>query len=197
MKKCTKCGEEKSENNFYKDKYAKGGSCLQCKKCKDNSNKRDGLKYLEKYKKTAKGKAAMMWVHLRHRVKNQCGAYKGIEVKMSQQEFKKWAIPRIDAFMIQQPNETPSLDRIDPTGHYEINNLRIISKRFNTLRSRLFLGIIGLNKKSKIKEIHEGITFLIEALLDGLGSREKFIFTLGNEEHPTLINCATIQGRPS
>ena len=53
MKQCTKCGETKPRNEFYKNKYAKEGLTSQCKKCKNVGNQ----KYLEANRERARVRA--------------------------------------------------------------------------------------------------------------------------------------------
>lgn len=60
---------------------------------------------------------------------------KGTELRMGRKEFYSWCEtqwPTIEGFYLR--NETPSLDRIDPKGHYEITNLRVISLKENVAR---------------------------------------------------------------
>lgn len=61
MKKCLKCGLEKSEDNFWKDKKSKDGFRYWCKDCdkeylKEYHKKSSHRKYLKEYRKTIKYK---------------------------------------------------------------------------------------------------------------------------------------------
>jgi hypothetical protein len=71
-----------------------------------------------------------MWVNINSRV-NFSPDYRHVKVLMSQLEFFRWALPRIKEFCEKYPNETPSIDRIDPRGNYEIENIQILSRREN------------------------------------------------------------------
>jgi len=55
MKVCSKCGQEKQKNEFYKDKRTLDGLYSDCKQCHDNITK----KYSKKYRKNPKGKAVI------------------------------------------------------------------------------------------------------------------------------------------
>lgn len=58
---------------------------------------------------------------------------KGIMLKVSREEFFRWCDTQqalVEALVAQ--GETPSIDRINPEGHYELSNMRIISKRENS-----------------------------------------------------------------
>lgn len=81
------------------------------------------------YRKSAKGKASMMWSNMVARCgsdKPKNKAYKHIKIDMTKEEWYAWAIPEIDSFMKNNPDKTPSVDRIDVGGDYKIGNIRII-----------------------------------------------------------------------
>lgn len=53
---------------------------------------------------------------------------KGIEIRMTRQEFAAWCHERRDLIMkLKTISDSPSVDRIDSRGHYEASNMRIIS----------------------------------------------------------------------
>lgn len=57
---------------------------------------------------------------------------KGIELRITRDEFIAWCDS--NAELIEQlwsQGEVPSIDRIDPKGHYELSNMRIRSLREN------------------------------------------------------------------
>ena len=76
------------------------------------------------------------------------GAYKKIEVKMTKEEWYEFVTPLIEDFLNKRPDQTPSIDRINPDGHYETSNLRIISYQENLARSRINLKRFGITKDS-------------------------------------------------
>lgn len=60
-------------------------------------------------------------------------ARKGIELRMTRLQYRAWCDlmwPVIKEFY--ESNRTPSLDRIDSSGHYEIGNIRIIDRWQNS-----------------------------------------------------------------
>lgn len=71
---------------------------------------------------------------------------------MDKEEFIQWAMPLVEEFEIRYPSEVASVDRIDPDGHYEFSNMRIISMRENSLRSRLFMKHVGITTDSRSPE---------------------------------------------
>lgn len=58
--------------------------------------------------------------------KNKC--YKDIEIKFSREEFKDWVIENTDVlFSLKRP----SIDRINSTKHYSLDNIRLIELQYN------------------------------------------------------------------
>lgn len=57
---------------------------------------------------------------------------------MTRAEFIAWATPAYEQWFRERPDEQPSLDRIDSSGHYAIGNLRLIHKTDNIGRSPHF-----------------------------------------------------------
>ncbi len=57
--------------------------------------------------------------------------YAQVELRMTQDEWLAWAIPRYEAFDREFPGESPNAGRQDDCGHYEIGNIRIIPHRQN------------------------------------------------------------------
>lgn len=53
-------------------------------------------------------------------------SYHGVELRMTRAEFEKWAIPKLVKWFRTCPEKIPSIDRIDPTGHYELSNIRLL-----------------------------------------------------------------------
>jgi hypothetical protein len=63
--------------------------------------------------------------------------YAYVEIRMTREDFINWALPYYEEFMAKF-KQTPVVDRIDSTGHYELKNLQIISKSENTKRMHTF-----------------------------------------------------------
>ena len=87
------------------------------------------------YNTTPRGRARVAWRQMNRRVIAQ-PEYAGIEVRMTRSEFLEWAEPRYSAWASERPGETPTIDRIDPDGHYELGNIRLLEWGENARRSR-------------------------------------------------------------
>lgn len=109
------------------------------------SKKEKEREYFRKWRKSPIGRASSAWNHMRARVrgdyddKTQC--YKGIEIRMTREEFVAWAIPAYERWFKEhgEPKDigdVPSVDRIKPEGHYEIGNLRLLTVRDNAKLAR-------------------------------------------------------------
>lgn len=59
---------------------------------------------------------------------------RGIELRMSKDEFYAWCRSQECTILeLYNSGNTPSIDRIDPEGHYSLDNIRILDFRENTL----------------------------------------------------------------
>ena len=126
----------------------------------------------------ARRKSLHMYGHMGRRLKEawQVGSrrskcYRNVECRIDKDTFIAWAIPEILQFHHDNPEETPSLDRIDPDGHYELGNIRILSWAENALRSRFFLNRMGLSKDNtpelNLRRLAKAIRFFcIEMTID-------------------------------
>jgi len=126
MINCNKCKKDKSDSSF---RIHSGRSYRHkiCKSCESASRK--------KYYQTPKGRASKMWSLLNRRANNRSGehpSYKNISVKMTRDEFISWAIPVLADWYNKTPNVTPTLDRINSHGDYEIGNIRLLTAEQNT-----------------------------------------------------------------
>lgn len=55
---------------------------------------------------------------------------------MSREEFETWALPQESIWTkIKESNDSPTIDRIDPDGHYQISNIQILGRRENSSRN--------------------------------------------------------------
>lgn len=127
-----------------------------------------------------------MW----HSMNARCGTglYKDIVVKMTKEEWEDFSTPLLEAFIRDHPRESPSVDRIDPEGHYERDNIRIIPFQDNVARSGWNLHYYDVNRESSREkkldtmyrilkgncealniDIHEAMEFLNETIskMDG------------------------------
>ena len=90
----------------------------------------------QSYRKTPKGAAACAWNRLTSRSGakyNHRECYRNVEVRISREDFIKWAIPEYEMWFFLYPGVQPSIDRIDPLGHYEVGNIRLIPNYLNKL----------------------------------------------------------------
>ena len=203
MKKCNKCKLEKPLVDFCKNKLNKDGLHCWCKKCSYEScvkykknNKHKINEYQRKrrletkacepdrhnienhnnnarlrvYRKTAAGRAATMWSGLVYRSKHK---YCGVEVRFIRDDFIEWAIPKIEKFLELFPDETPSIDRIDPNGHYEFTNVRVISLKRNVIRSSMLMKKIGLTKQSTEQEVFRSLAMSVISVCSNTGCSVK------------------------
>jgi len=177
MKTCSKCKTDKPKSEFYKDRCQPDGLDGTCKTCRKKRNRSQSQKEAnQRYNKTPKGIVNRMWARMRHRVGHSFW-YDNVEIQVSPKEFKEWALPRVTKFLKENPGITPSVDRVDPKGHYAISNLRIISDQANLGRSNILL--YRLRKKSKEQQLR-GVADITNAMLDELGlSKEDLIGELG------------------
>ena len=158
-KSCSKCGEDKPLAEYHRDKRSKDGHYQQCKKCKQKYFGSTSFKASKKaYNQSPKGIATRMWHHIKDRLSGK--SYNGIKLGMEQSQFIEWAVPEIELFM-NNSNETPSLDRIDPDGNYSLDNLRIISIKENITRSRFLSAVNGVNAESSRQDKLDYISKII------------------------------------
>lgn len=74
------------------------------------------------------------WNNIRKRVingkpdsRNASYIRRGVELRITKEEFYKWCDSNSALILeIYAQAKTPSIDRIDPTGHYELSNIQIL-----------------------------------------------------------------------
>lgn len=60
---------------------------------------------------------------------------KGVEVRLSRVQYRDWCESQAGVIdLIIANGDTPSIDRIDPDGHYELGNIRVIPLKLNLSR---------------------------------------------------------------
>jgi len=122
MKTCRRCQQSKSLNEMKKSSKKPDGRDSICKECYRKEHR--------KYDRTPHGRCRTAWYRINERAGNKrgdCPTYANVEVKMTKEEFFIWARPRYEEWEKLHPNVTPSINRIDPKGHYEISNIEMIS----------------------------------------------------------------------
>lgn len=101
----------------------------------------DRAAWLRKYRKTPKGWATTAWGNITTRLRHD-EDYAGVELRMTREEFVVWCVPAVTRWWAKNPEGSPSIDRKNASGHYEISNIRILAVGENS-RRRAF------NKNSK------------------------------------------------
>lgn len=86
--------------------------------------------YAKKNRKTAKGRAQHTWSNIKSRAGKRQD-YINVEVRMTKEEWLAWAVPQYEKWFKERPGVTPSINRIDGKGHYEIGNLELVSSYDN------------------------------------------------------------------
>jgi hypothetical protein len=99
--------------------------------------------YNREYKRSLSGKAARMWNDLNKRASKYI-SYTEIEIRMTRQQFFEFVLNdpnyhqyhqewKLDGYSVRA---SPSVDRIDPYGHYEISNIQIVPMHINAKRPK-------------------------------------------------------------
>lgn len=71
--------------------------------------------------------------HRHHRNKSKCKVYDSIKILFTREEYKKWCWSQKELI---ESLERPSLDRVDSSGHYCLENIQIIELRDNIAKKR-------------------------------------------------------------
>jgi len=126
LKICRQCQCQKQLDEMKKSKNKLDGRDNICNTCHNENNS----KYRLKHRLIPKSIAKKAWYRINERALNARGdlpSYAKVEVRMTEDEFLSWAIPRYQQWMSLHPGITPSINRIDPNGHYEISNINMVS----------------------------------------------------------------------
>jgi hypothetical protein len=105
-------------SSYYKHCRSKDGYNPTCKSCR--------RKVEQERKHLPHVRANNMWQDLNKRVRRQ-PEYNHVEVRMTRPEFMAFAVPALVAWLTENPDGRPSLDRCEAAGHYEVGNLRILA----------------------------------------------------------------------
>lgn len=127
--RCRKCNEEKLPEQF------KSKTTL-CKQCYNADNRR----YAATSRSKPFGAAKRAWDRLTYRCGNRNGdfpLYASIKLKFTYDRFMAWAVPAYEIWLSANPGMTPSINRIDPTGHYAPGNVEIVSLNENSRLSNI------------------------------------------------------------
>jgi len=160
-KHCNRCNRELPIEHFGLNNSRPDGHHYYCKECvkqyaqayKQTPDGRQKNKtWGQAYYKTPKGLARRQWNGITHRAGKHPN-YLHVEIKCTRDQYIAWAEQEIIAFLALHPNERPSVDRIDPKGHYEFGNIQIISLSENTARANRANGGEILSKEKRIARI--------------------------------------------
>lgn len=179
--KCKTCGEPKElETEFYRSPSSRSGFRGECKKCVNRKtserqrNNPERLKQIQawakthkerrsaiakKYGSSVKGRTRKMYHAMVWRAKH---CYEDVEVRLGIEEFMAWALPKVEEFTQQNPGKSPSVDRIDPDGDYEMGNIRILELGENIIRSRYLIKHLGLTPDSTLEEKLAGLQKVVD-----------------------------------
>lgn len=114
---CNVCGVSKKISAFYEHPTGRGRRSAFCDECAQKKSRA--------FYRTPRGRAFHAWYRIRQRCRTN-RHYTGVEIRMTKEEFITWAVPKFAEWEAERPHETPSVDREDPTGHYEITNIRLL-----------------------------------------------------------------------
>lgn len=113
---CPHCQKTSSEVDFFKNRGRKTGLSVLCKTC------------LKTYDGSHHRRAARTWNNIVSRLKRQ-PSYADCELRIGQADFVSWYVLEISSLPHM---DQPSVDRIDSDGHYELGNIRIITRGENS-----------------------------------------------------------------
>lgn len=160
----------------------KGGECRHCGKPSRGLFCSDACEEMRKAVATAN----KMYRAMRYRTSDthrRNKTYWDKEVRFTQDEFIEWAKPELVKFYASEPDGIASVDRIDPDGHYELGNIRILSWRLNALRSRFHLKSFGVSVDQSRETNLLNIARSVEVMADEVGiTKEQVIAYLQHEQ---------------
>lgn len=131
-KLCTKCG---GNGPFRKDVRGRNGFSTICKPCIHLHEK---TRY-ERDKTIPENIAKRTWFNMLRRCRNRGGkspAYSRVECRIIKSVFIEWYVLEHSKWIANNIDCYPSLDRINPHGHYEIGNIRIRDRWENAKDTR-------------------------------------------------------------
>ena len=104
----------------------------QCQKTQKRKNR--------KFKKTTNWYISRLWGGMVKRTKKY-KSYRehGVEIRMTREEFATWARHQLPIFFASSLGKSPSVDRIDSKGHYELSNIQLISPEENSMKAFFLL----------------------------------------------------------
>ena len=148
MKMCSRCNQRKSLDFFYQDKRTSTGTYSACKECCNVARTtKSGLFSKEKL-------LMVRWIGIKNRYR--LPLYKEVQVLISQKEFfEKFDNSSLDTLFRaweasgRDTRFIPSIDRIDPNGHYEASNMRWVTRSENSRLARK-----GKHRRKKVTQMN-------------------------------------------
>lgn len=138
IKNCSNCGISNADISF------KGGQCKPCVNLKQRLYRDKTLNCCTKeYEKTPKGYLVRTYRNMLSRVtgvlKSKSHLYEGKEI-LTKEEFYEWSLNSEDFNLLFkdyllsgfEPKKAPSIDRIDSTRGYSVDNIRWITHSENS-----------------------------------------------------------------
>lgn len=144
-KTCTKCGEIKPLTDFYRAKHMSDGrrpDCVSCHKKMQKKRREENIVDVKIYDmangiiRRTSGKGRRCASYVKKGIECRIGSTRDEVITYINENFRKDIETLIDQGL------SPSIDRINPDGHYEHGNLRIIEWIENTR-----LGVLGSKKE--------------------------------------------------
>lgn len=99
-----------------------------------SNHRESGTARYRRLKNTPEWAAKFAWNRITTRVGHHPN-YAGVEIRMTKEEFLAWAIPAFEQWFREKPGVTPSIDRINSSGHYELGNVQILAYRRNCAKT--------------------------------------------------------------
>lgn len=117
---------------------------------------------IKKYRRTISGFTATLWCRLNSRTvngthpnwKEKCNCYyllAGVELRLTREQLYEFVTKNWDTIQaIRAAGETPSIDRIGPSIHYSLDNIRFITRSENS-RFSMLRTLALKNKKDEVR----------------------------------------------
>jgi hypothetical protein len=150
MKRCKSCLIEKNYSEYYKQKETKDGYRTYCKQCYCVFQKKWGKGHDKERKKLHRKKQKCssynarklrMYFLMLGRAKRNYGSYRYIQCFINRFTFEQFIESSSYAVIYQNWLEsgfkkhlTPSIDRLNPSKHYTVDNIRVCTLRENVSR---------------------------------------------------------------
>lgn len=145
-KECNKCKIKKELEEFHRDRYKRDGRCTKCKKCVrkyHNKHREEIQEYMRNWSRSLEVKVSNTYKGMYKRVTGKGlerinHLYEGLPI-LPREEFIEWSLKDNDLKRLYEdwvasdyePKLVPSIDRIDSTKGYTLDNMRWITHSEN------------------------------------------------------------------